>query len=231
LRKVEILSLTVVGVLIIPVLFGLRYGWINLVDLSQVYLYTSAAAMIGVLVWGFKLRIERLVSPKPEISKPELTVEYDQLNTKQYSPFVDGHRVLRIRVKNNGDESANKCEARLEAFDYDGNRLLEEQYLRWTKRNVTAMKVPAHDSVFLCVVFSTENGIDGYLAFASTTKSSDFSNPPKLKDGLQVGKSKLRVRIKPSNLNTTLYVLFDLEVKESWKEISMSKTSEYVSSE
>jgi len=221
----------VVAVLIIPVLFGLRYGWINLVDLSQVYLYTSAAAMIGVLAWGFKHRIERLVSPKPEISKPELTVEYDQLNTKQYSPFVDGHRVLRIRVKNNRDESANKCEARLEAFDYDGNRLLEEQYLRWSKRNVTAMKVPAHDSVFLNVVFSTENGIDGYLAFASTIKSSDFDKPPKLKDGIQIGKSKLRIRIKPHNLNTALYALFDLEVKENWKEISMSKTGEYVSSE
>jgi hypothetical protein len=169
----------------------------------------------------FKDGVEKTeyIDIKQEIKKPELTVEYDEKNVKQYSPFVAGHRVLRIRVRNKGDEEAKECEGRIEAFDYDGNRLLEEQYLRWTKRNVTAMKVPPHDSVFLCVVFSTENGIDDYLAFASTTKSSDFSKPPKLKDGLKVGKCKLRIRIKPLNLNTALYVLFDLNIKENWKEI------------
>lgn len=51
------------------------------------------------------------------------------------------------------------------------------------------------------------------------------------KDGLKVGKHKLRIMIKPSSFKDAFYELFDPKVKEKWDEITMSKTIEYSSSE
>jgi hypothetical protein len=199
-----------------------------LTEVTSAVLIILVSGIVGLFLFGFKHRFEESKEIPP---KAELTVEYDEKNRRQYSPFVGGHRVLRVRVINKGDEEAKNCEARLEAFDYEGIRLTEEIYLQWTKENDTKIDIPKHDSVFLCVVFSTKDSIDGHLAFLAHPKSSDFSKPPRLNEGLKVGNYKLKIRIKPRNSDEALYVSFDLHVKEKWEDISISKTDEYLSSE
>lgn len=229
MQRKEIIS--IIGLLLLLIVIGIGVfflKWWNLTELTSAVLIVLVSGIVGFIVFGFRHRFE---TPKETPPKPELKVEYDEENAKQYSPYVDAHRVLRIRVRNIGDEIAEECEARLEAFDYDGNRLTEEKYLQWTKFNDTKANIPPHDSVFLCIVFSTKNAIDEHIAFASTHQSSDFSISPRLKDGFRVGNYKLIIRIKPTNLNEALYVKFNLGVKESWEEISMSKTEERLSSE
>jgi hypothetical protein len=44
------------------------------------------------------------------------------------------------------------------------------------------------------------------------------------KDGLKVSKHKLGIIIKPSRFNDAFYGLFDLNVKEKWDDIAMSRT-------
>jgi hypothetical protein len=155
----KLVGIAIIIILVFLLLAILAYGLVNLPDFYTGVAVTLVGMIAAIGYWTYRPELSKLfkdgvekteyIDIKQEIKKPELTVEYDEKNVKQYSPFVDGHRVLRIRVRNKGDEEAKECEGRIEAFDYDGNRLLEEQYLRWTKRNVTAMKVPPHDSVFL----------------------------------------------------------------------------------
>lgn len=230
LQKREIIASIGVPILIIAIGIGVFYlKWWKLTEVTSAVLLALVGGIVGLIVFGFKHRFE---TSKQEISPtPELTVEYDEKNIKQFSPFVDGHRVLRIRVRNKGDEEAKECEARVEAFNYAGSRLTEEIYVIWTKNNVTKSNIPKHDSVFLNVVFSTKDSIDGHLAFIAHPKSSDFSKAPRLNEGLKVGNYKLKIRIKPPNSDEALYTNFDLHVKENWEEISMSKIDEYLHSE
>ncbi len=44
------------------------------------------------------------------------------------------------------------------------------------------------------------------------------------KDGLKVSKHKLGIIIKPSRFNDAFYELFNLNVKEKWDDIAMTRT-------
>lgn len=237
----KIVGIVVVIGLTIFLLILLGYGQINLVEFLTGVAVTVFGLIAIIAYWTFKPELSKLFKDgvgninsnyvEDETKKPDLTVEYDESNIKQYSPFVDGHRVLRIRVRNKGDVKAKKCEARVEVFNYDDSRVTEEIYVIWTKNSKTKSDIPKRDSVFLNVVFSTKDSLEGNIVFVAHPKSSDFSKPPRISEGLKVGNYKLKIRIKPPNSDLALYTNFDLHVKDNWEEITMSKIDEYLRSE
>lgn len=57
MKRTEIFALIIAGKLAIPSIIFFYLGYLELVDIVVAYLYTSAAAIAAVLVWGFKNRI------------------------------------------------------------------------------------------------------------------------------------------------------------------------------
>jgi len=218
-------GLAVVGISIITVLIiiGILFAFVKVSELTSVLLTIAGGGIVGLFVWGFKSRFEKAMTVIE--AKPKIAVDYDENDFDQYSPVLGYRKILRIRVKNDGNEVAKDCEAWLKVTkkNSDPDPTTEEKFLQWTKHDVTKLDIPRQDSAFLCVVFSIKAGFFGQFAFVATPKSSDFQKPPRSIDGFKVGTYEFKIRIKPANIDEALFVTFKLDVKINWKEISMSK--------
>ena len=76
-------------VLAIPAVIFLYLGLLKLIDFAQVYSYTSAAAIVVILAWGFRHRIQRLIPKTSDFGrKSEFIVEHDGKNSGEKLDFL-----------------------------------------------------------------------------------------------------------------------------------------------